>query len=290
MHERSNQSTCTMNQVKKAQQFREMHQKGILVLSNAWDAASAKAIESAGAVAIATTSAGIAWSKGKQDGQVLHQDSMMDVVREIVSATSLPVTADIESGYGDGSADDVVKTVSAVLDAGAIGINLEDTPGRNNSLILNPTQQAERIQRARETANSVGIELFINARTDIYLAGMGDPETRFDEVVKRAALYIEAGADGIFVPGLADLSTIRTLVNAIDAPLNVMAGLGSPSVLALREAGVSRVSIGPGLALAVLGLVQTATKELINEGTYNALENGMTFSDINDAFERKNDG
>lgn len=291
MHTRSNHSKVyTMNQAQKAKQFRALHHENILVLPNAWDASSAKIIEMAGAQAIATTSAGIAWSKGKQDGQVLHRTSMISVLREIVSTIHLPVTADIESGYGVGDIEDVAVSVSAVLEAGAIGINLEDTPGRENAPVLTPAQQAKRISKARETANAMGIELFINARTDIYLAGIGDPKTRFDAVVQRAAVYIEAGADGIFVPGLVNLSVIHALAKAINAPLNIMAGPGAPSVQALQKAGVSRVSTGPALALAALDLVHTTAKEVVNAGTFDALASRLTFSEINDAFANGNNG
>lgn len=173
-----------MRQEDRASHFRQLHTDGPLVLPNAWDAASAWVIEMAGASATGTTSAGISWSYGRGDGQNLGRDEMIQMIRRIVQTVDLPVTADIEGGYGTGSAHDVAETVQAVVAVGVVGINLEDSPGRGRELLLAPEVQAERIRAAREAALAVGGDLVINARTDVYLSQIGAPETRFDEAVR----------------------------------------------------------------------------------------------------------
>ena len=270
-----------MTRQDKASIFRQLHKNDTLVLPNAWDAASAKIVEQSGAAAIGTTSAGVAWSRGKRDGECLERHDMIRAIEEIVAVTSLPVTADIESGYGHRQPEDVADTVCAVVEAGAVGINLEDTPGSQQRPILEAEEQAERIQKAREA----GGDLFINARIDIYLAKIGDPETRFDAVLHRAAIYLEAGADGVFVPGLTDLDTITALASAIDAPLNIMAGRGSASIAELQEAGVARISLGPVLALAGFSLIRKMAQEVLVEGTFASFPNDLSFAEMDAFFE-----
>lgn len=178
-----------MSQLDRAAYFRQLHAQRPLVLPNAWDAASARVIERAGALAIATTSAGISWAYGRGDGQKLQREEMMQAIRNIVRAVAIPVTADVEGGYGDGSANDVAETVRAVLEAGAVGINLEDSPGRDGEPLLTPEAHAGRIRAAREAALAAGGDLVINAPTDVYLAQVGAPETRIEEAARRANLY-----------------------------------------------------------------------------------------------------
>ncbi len=266
-------------------EFRRLHapESGILILPNAWDAMSARAIEAAGARAIATTSSGVSWSLGRPDGQGLTRDEMVAAVGRIVRAVGVPVTADVEGGYGRGLPEDAAETARQVVDAGAVGINLEDSPGRDGAVLLSPEEHAARIAGARSGG---GAGLFINARVDVYLRQAVAEERRFDETVRRARAYVTAGADGIFVPGLADAEVIRRLAGAVGAPLNVMAGPGSPDVPALRALGVSRVSVGPKLALAVMGQVQRAAAELLERGGYSALEGAPTFPEVNGMFRR----
>ncbi|GIF77212.1 isocitrate lyase/PEP mutase family protein [Asanoa siamensis] len=225
-----------------------------LVLPNAWDVASAKLIERAGAVAIATTSAGVAWGLGHRDGGAIGRAAALEMVARIVAATSVPVTADVEDGYGD-----VAGTVKGVVDAGAVGVNIED------GIHAEP----DRIATARRTA---GTDLFLNARVDTYLLGIGAPERRLDETLDRAAAYVEAGADGIFVPGVTDADTIAALAKALPVPLNVMAGPGSPAVADLVALGVARVSVGPAITLAAYAATRRAARELLTTGTYGALD------------------
>ncbi|HET9515406.1 MAG TPA: isocitrate lyase/phosphoenolpyruvate mutase family protein [Gemmatimonadales bacterium] len=268
--------------------FRKLHpldHGSILVLPNAWDAMSARIIEEAGAQAIATTSCGVSWSLGRRDGEGLSREEMIEAVRRIVSAVDLPVTADLESGYGNGSLEDVVQTVQAVIEAGAVGINLEDSPGRDGQPLLETAQQAQRIAAARGGADATGIPLFVNARIDVYLRRAGTPDERLNETVWRARTYLAAGADGIFVPGVTDPATIERLAREVKAPLNIMAGPQSPGIVELRQLGVSRVSLGPALTLAAMAHIRRATQEVLWEGTYEHLAEGMTFPEADGLFE-----
>jgi 2-methylisocitrate lyase-like PEP mutase family enzyme len=240
-----------------ARRLRELHGHPPLVLPNAWDAGSARAIEAAGAAAIATTSAGVAWAAGVDDAGGLHRETAVTVLRAICAAVSVPVTADIEAGYGD-----VAGTVSGVLEAGVVGINLEDSTGR---VLDDPAVHAERIKAARAAAVAAGIDLVINARTDTYL--FGDKTG----TIERAKLYADAGADVLFVPGVVDAPTIAELVAGSPLPLNVMVGPGAPTVGELAELGVARISVGPAITSAAYALATAAAKEMLTSGTYETL-------------------
>jgi 2-methylisocitrate lyase-like PEP mutase family enzyme len=255
-----------------------------LVLPNAWDAASARVIELAGAAAIATTSAGVSWTYGRGDGQKMRREEMLEVVRRIVSTVEVPVTADVEGGYGTGSINDVEQTVRAVTASGAVGINLEDSPGLNGEILLPAEAHADRIRAAREAARATGGDLVINARTDVYLMQVGAPETRFDEAVRRAKVYQAAGADCVFVPGVTDGATIGALVRAIDGPINIMAGPNAPTISELGKLGVARVSVGPRIAEAALAATKAAALELLQQGTYRELERALPFSEVDGSF------
>jgi 2-methylisocitrate lyase-like PEP mutase family enzyme len=237
-----------------ARRLRELHEQPPLVLPNAWDAGSARAIEAAGARAIATTSAGVAWAHGVDDAGGLDRATAVAAVRAICAAVGVPVTVDIEAGYGD-----VARTVGEVVEAGAVGINLEDSTAR---VLDDPSVHAERIRTARAVGGS---ELVINARTDTYL--YGDKRG----TIERARLYADAGADVLFVPGVVDVPTIAELVKESPLPLNVMVGPGAPSIGALAELGVVRISVGPTITGAAYALATAAAKELLTTGTYTTL-------------------
>lgn len=264
--------------------FRRLHENRPLILPNAWDAASARVMELAGALAIGTTSAGIAWSCGRRDGQKLQRDEMIRRVRPILQAVDVPVTVDIESGYGTGTPPNVAETVHAVTTIGAVGVNLEDSPGRDGTLLLAPEEQAERIRAAREAARATTGDLVINARTDVYLARAGVPKTRFAETVQRANRYHAAGADCLFVPGVTDAETIAALVQEINGPVNIMAVPGAPRISELGRLGVARVSLGPAFAQAMLATTRQATRDLLEHGTYHALEHALPFDEANSMF------
>jgi 2-methylisocitrate lyase-like PEP mutase family enzyme len=265
----------------KARLFRELHTADpVLALPNAWDVASARLIEAAGARAIATTSAGVAWSLGAADGDVLDRDRALDLVSRVATAVAVPVTADVESGFA-ATADGVAETVRGVLAAGAVGVNLEDALHGGDTPLRPVGEQCARIAAARRAAEGILVPLFINARVDTYLRSVGDPAARLKETLDRAAAYLAAGADGIFVPGVADLAVVRQLADGIAAPLNVLAGPGSPSVAEFGACGVARVSLGSSIASAAYAVAQRAAVELFTAGTYEALAGALEYQEIN---------
>jgi 2-methylisocitrate lyase-like PEP mutase family enzyme len=255
----------------KADRFRGLHQgPAILVLPNAWDAATARVFAAAGFAAIASTSAGIAYAAGYPDGERIARHEMLEAVRRIAATVDVPVTADMEAGYGE-TAEAARSTAEGVLAAGAIGLNLEDaSAGR----LLETAAHSARVRAVRRAAQDAGVPLVINARTDVYLLQVGAPEARFDEAVRRANAYREAGADCLFVPGVRDRETIGRLVAAIHGPINVLAGPGTPPADELQRLGVARVSTGSGPMRASLTLVQRIAEEL-RQGTYAAFTDGV---------------
>ena len=258
-----------MTHAEKAEYFRSLH-KPILVLPNAWDPASARMIVHAGAKAIATGSAGVAWAHGKRDGHLSREEAVAAVQR-IVRVVSVPVTADVESGYGD-----VAATVRAIVEAGAVGINLEDSPGADEEPLVAPELHADRIRAAREA----GSEIVINARTDVFLNEVGPAETRLERAIERGNHYRAAGADCIFVPGVTDESIIQQLVKEIDAPLNVLIRANSPRMQKLKELGVARASAGPRIAEAAHAATLAAAREMLERGTYETMKHGLYFGDV----------
>lgn len=276
-----------MSQLNRAELFRKMHTDHPLVLPNAWDAASARVLELAGAKAVGTTSGGISWSLGKSDGQKLTREEMMRMIRYIVDAVDIPVSADVESGYGTGSLVDVATTMRAVVDAGAAGINIEDSPGHQGEALLPSEEHADRVQAARKATEDADGDLVINARIDTYILQVGAPEDRYEETVRRANTYLAAGADCVFVPGVIDAETIGSLAAAIDGPFNVMAMPGAPPLKKLAELGVARVSVGSAITQLALGVTQRAARELLDSGTYESLQGGMSFAEANGLFDHR---
>ena len=240
----------------------------MLVLANAWDVASAVIVaDTAGCRAVATSSAGIAAVLGYPDGERIPAAEMLDMVRRIAAAVDLPVTADLEAGYGDAAA-----TAHAAWDAGAVGLNLEDSGGSAD----------EHVQRVRAARAAVPA-LVINARTDLYLGGQPD----FDETVRRAAAYLDAGADCIFVPGVSDGETIGRLAAAIPGPLNVLAMPSTPPVPELGRLGVARVSVGSGLGRAALGWTRSATATMLETGSFAPLAEAVPFTELGELLDRR---
>lgn len=273
---------------KKARDFAELHRgPRILILANAWDAASARIFEEAGCPAIATTSAGVAFSLGCRDGEQLTRDEMLDVVRRVVDAVSIPVSADMEAGYGE-TPERVADTVRAVLAAGAVGMNLEDAqPAERNSL-TELSLQVEKIQAVREAAASAGVAFVLNARTDVFLRAVGEPASRLDHAIRRANAYREAGADCLFVPGVIDRETIFTLAREIHGSLNILAVAGSPSIPDLEKLGVARVSVGSGPMRAAMGLTRRVARELLASGAYTAMTEGaIPYAEMNQLFQEE---
>ncbi|WP_406175953.1 isocitrate lyase/phosphoenolpyruvate mutase family protein [Streptomyces sp. NBC_00996] len=260
--------------------FRALHVPGRpLVLPNVWDAMSARIVEEAGASAVATTSAGLAWVWGAADGDRLDRDGALGAVGRIAAVVRVPVSADIESGYAQ-DAQGVADTIRAVLAAGAVGVNIEDAlhGGSDGGAPLRPiAEQAERIAAARAAADTAGVPLYVNARIDTYLRGAG----KIEETLERAAAFLAAGADGVFVPGAVDPVTVKTLVGGIEGPLNVMVGPGAPSVAELAALGVARISAGSGIAQAAHAVVRRAARELLDAGTYESLTDGLDYAELN---------
>ena len=266
----------------KAEAFRAMHDRSrILVLPNAWDAMSARVIEEAGARAIATTSAGVAFSVGYPDGEAIPRDEMIAAIARIARVVTVPVSADIESGFAH-DAREVAETVRRVIDAGAVGINLEDQVHDGTPSLYDLDVAVERVRAAREAADSSGVPIVINARTDVYLLGIGEPDTRFEHAIRRANAYRKAGADCLFIPAVTRRADIERIVPALEGPLNLLAFPGIPTIPELERLGVARLSVGTRLTLGAMSGLQKTVRELLSAGTYESmLEGATTFADAN---------
>lgn len=272
------------SQKNKAELFRKLHQgPKLLLLINAWDVASARILEASGVAAIATTSAGVAASLGYPDGQQISRREMLAVVARIASAVHLPVTADVEAGYGF-SPHDAAETAREVIAAGAVGMNFEDSTGDPAKPLLELSLQVERIAAIRQAAAEAGIPFVLNARTDPYLLASFDGD-RYTETLRRLSAYRDAGADCVFAPGLGDIDVISKLVSELRCPLNILAGPGSPSLPEYQKAGVARVSLGSAAMRATLGALQRIAKELTSKGTYQSLEGAPSHSEVNRLLE-----
>jgi 2-methylisocitrate lyase-like PEP mutase family enzyme len=269
-------------QTDKALAFRALHRPGHpIALANVWDAAGARIVAAAGAPAIATTSAGVAWALGAQDGGKLGRALAVELVARVAAAVDLPVTADIEDGYADDPAG-VGETVAAVLAAGAVGINLEDSLRTGGAPLREVDDQAARIAAARAAAEAAGVPLYLNARIDTYLRQVSaDPAELFRLTVERATAYVAAGATGVFVFALPGTDTVAALAEALPVPLNVPGGPGQPSVAELAKLGVARVSLGSAIAESAYGVVQRAARELYTEGSYTELAAAIPYGELN---------
>ena len=271
----------TETQKSKAEAFRRMHRGGsILLLPNIWDVASARIVEEAGFDAIASSSAGVAFTLGYPDGQQISRSEMLAAVARIARAVKVPVTADVEAGYGD-RPEDAARTASEVIAAGAVGMNIEDGTDDSSQPLIDLALAVEKVRAVREAAIRAGVPIVVNARTDVYLAEVGVPERRYDETVRRLAAYRDAGADCLFAPGVRDVSTIERLVKDLKWPVNILAGPGSLSVPELQKLGVARVSLGSGPMRATLGLLKRIAEELRTSGTYRFMEGSPPHSEVN---------
>jgi 2-methylisocitrate lyase-like PEP mutase family enzyme len=263
-----------------AKAFRDLHsQSDLLILPNAWDAGSARLFEDTGAKAIATTSAGVAWALGYPDGNTLPPEKLATVVRDITNVIRVPLSVDVEGGYSD-EPKKVGENLKPILDAGAVGINIEDGEGTPDLLVL-------KIEQVRKTADSAGVKLFINARTDVYLSDLGTPESRRDETISRAARYRGAGADGIFVPGLCESAAIKAIVPEVEIPFNVMAWPELPSAIELSKLGVRRLSSGQTISQAVWNHAAELAKKFLETGDSRILsKDGMAYSKLQGLFAK----
>jgi 2-methylisocitrate lyase-like PEP mutase family enzyme len=264
----------------QAAKFRALHEgPDVLVLPNAWDAGSARLMETCGAKAIATSSAAVAWAHGFGDGEQLPTATVLATVREIVRIATVPVSVDLESGY-HAEPEGIADVVAAVLAAGAIGINLED--GRAAPEVL-----AAKIGVAKRVAARGGHELFVNARTDVYLKNLARGEAAVAETLRRAAIYRAAGADGLFVPAVVAPAEIRAITSAVGLPVNVLVRADLPPVAELQRLGVRRLSAGCAFSEMMLAQARRAARELLDGGTYATLfAEAIPFPEINGWFKR----
>ncbi len=251
-------------QREQVEKFRSLHAQGrLLLLPNAWDAASARLAEEAGAEAIATSSAALAWSNGYADGETMTREVILASARAILRVVHLPVSVDSEAGYSPDPAK-VADHVAALIDLGVAGINLED--GRDPPDLL-----AAKIRAIKAMARARDADIFINARCDVYLRNLADGEAGLKETLRRGKLYAEAGADGFFVPALNDLAGIREVVKTVSLPVNILVMRATPPLAELKAAGVRRVSAGALIGRAAYGAAQKAVTMLLKEGKPDAI-------------------
>ena len=269
------------SQKDKAQDFRGLHHgKRILILPNAWDVPSARVFENEGFPAIATSSAGLMVSLGYPDGEVMGRPEFVSAVERIAMVLSVPLSVDIVAGFGK-TTKEVVATVKAILKAGGIGINIEDFAHATKKLF--PVERnVENVKAIRRLGDAVGVPLVINARTDALRFGTGDDEAKFEEAVRRATAYRDAGADCVYPMGLTEAGSISRFVKELDFPINVMVRKGLPPVSHLERLGVARVSFGPSASYATMGLLKRASKEVLEKGTYqNLVDAVISFDELN---------
>jgi 2-methylisocitrate lyase-like PEP mutase family enzyme len=271
-----------------ARQFLELHRGSkILVLPNAWDVASARIFEDAGFPAIGTTSAGVAFSLGYPDGQKIPREEMLAVVRRIAEAVEVPVTADVEAGFGS-TPEEVADTARAVISSGAVGMNLEDGVKGKPDFLADVNLQKETIRAVLEAGASAGVPFVLNARTDIFLYGIGPAETRLARAIERLTAYHAAGAPALFAPGVKDKETIAALARGLAGPLNILATVGTPPVGELQQLGVARVSVGSGPMRATLGYLGRMARQLREEGDFSLMTDGaLPYADANRLFQPK---
>ncbi|TWI03911.1 2-methylisocitrate lyase-like PEP mutase family enzyme [Luteimonas cucumeris] len=266
-----------MSELDPAAAFRELHSHGMLLLANVWDAGSARLVESLGAKAIATTSAGVAWSLGYRDGDALPIEKLIDAVASMSRVLHVPLTVDSESGYSDNPAI-VADNIARLIDAGAVGINLED--GSDDPALL-----CAKLEQIKRSSARMGVNLFINARTDVFLAGLAPEPRRVEETLARAQRYRDAGADGLFVPGLTDRNEIRAIAEGTALPLNIMARPTLPPAAELEGLGVRRLSAGSAIAESIFARAATLAGGFLGNGASAPLsEQAMRYPDINALF------
>jgi 2-methylisocitrate lyase-like PEP mutase family enzyme len=271
-------------QKKLAESFRAMHSAPpLLLLPNAWDPMSARQFEAASFAAIATTSGGVAWDLGYADGEKAPWQEIVAATARIVRSVRVPVTADIEAGYGD-TPEQVSRSITEILQTGVVGFNLEDGTPRPDMPVRPLEDAVARIRAARQAADAAGVPAVINGRIDLYLKNVGDAESRFEETVRRAKAYRAAGADCIYPFGFIDIGTIARLAKAIDGPINVVARKGAPPAADFERAGVARITIASGATLAVMSLIKKIGAELHATRKFDGLEHSMNRPEAQELF------
>ncbi len=266
----------SLSQKEKAQQFRSLHSRSsMLVLPNVWDAASARVCELAGFPAVATTSSGVAAVYGRPDGQLISKEALIATTGHIAASIHCPVSVDAESGYGRDIAE-VVQTIKGIIEAGAVGINIEDSSKGADEALVDVAYQVELIQALRQLGTALDIPFVINARVDVFVLAAGEPASRSELAIKRGNAYLQAGADCIYPIGPSDSDTVTKLVQGIQGPVNILVGPTSPSIPELTRLGVARVSFGSALMRAALGQLRRVAQELFTQGTYQQMSIGTS--------------
>jgi 2-methylisocitrate lyase-like PEP mutase family enzyme len=259
-----------MEQSAKAEAFRALHHASpLLLMANAWDAITARLFEAEGFAAVATTSGGVSWAVGYADGEAAPWDEVVGQTARIARAVKVPVTADIEGGFG-ATPEAVARSIQDIIGAGAVGVNLED--GLPGPASIRPIDDAvARIRAAHEAANAAGVPIVINARTDLYLKQIGDEASRFDEAVARGKAYLAAGADCFYPITLRDAATIGRMVAALKAPININVRADWPSVAELEALGVARVTTATQLTLVALAATRQVAREIKASGRFDTI-------------------
>src|SRR5205814_193440 len=277
-------------QAAKAEAFRALHRgPRLLLMANAWDAVSARIFEAEGFAAVATTSGGVSWALGYPDGEAAPWDEVADQTARISRAVAVPVTADIEAGFG-ATPEAVSRSIGDIIRAGVVGVNLEDgMPGPTPIRTIDDA--TARIRAAREAARAAGVPIVINARTDLYIKNIGDEQSRFHEAVARARAYLAAGADCFYPITLRDADTTGRLVRAVNAPVNI-GGVraGFPNVAELEALGVRRASTATAVTLMVVDAIRSMAGELYETGRFDALKPTITHPEAQQLFGPKSPG
>ncbi len=276
-------------QAAKAEAFRALHRgPPLLLMANAWDAVSARIFEAEGFAAVATTSGGVSWALGYPDGEAAPWDEVVGQTARIARAVSVPVTADIEAGFG-ATPEAVGRSIADIIAAGAVGVNLED--GMSGPTPIRTVEDAvARIRAAREAARTAGVPIVINARTDLYLKQIGDEASRFEEAVARGKAYLAAGADCFYPITLRDPATIGRLVKALGAPMNINVRAGYPSVAELEALGVARVTTATQITLMALATTRRIAREIKATGRFDAINPAIGHPEIQQLFPSKRSG
>ena len=276
----------TAEQAAKAEAFRAMHRgPELLLMANAWDPVTARLFEAEGFAAVATTSGGVSWATGYPDGEAAPWDEVVGQTARIARSVNVPVTADIEAGFG-ATPEAVGRSIADIIRAGAVGVNLEDgMPGPTPMRAVEDA--AGRIRAAREAARAAGVPIVINARVDVFIKQVGDEASRFDEAVKRGKAYLAAGADCIYPITLRDPATIERLVRALDAPININVRAGYPGVAELEALGVRRVTTATALSLVALSAIRDSVRDIRAHGRFDSISPSVTHPEMQQLMAKK---
>lgn len=270
-----------VTQAEKGRAFRALHEQAVaFIIPNPWDVGTARILAQLGFEALATTSAGYAFSVGRTDNTI-QRSEMLTHVSAIAQATSLPVSADLENGYGD-DPESVAETIRLAAAAGAVGGSIEDSTGRKNEPIYAIDHAVERVRAAAEAARTLGYPFTLTARTENFLVGRPD----LTDTIERLQAYQAAGADVLYAPGLTSASDIAAVVRAVDRPVNVVMGLAQTCMTAaeLADIGVKRISVGSALSRAALGEFLRAAHEMRERGTFTFADRAVSYGDISKIF------